>query len=163
LNGNWTVSFDKGGQQLPPSTTITDLKSWTTFGPEAEAFSGTATYNLSFNAPNTNADNWTLNLGDVRESAQVWLNGVFVGNAWANPFSINIGKLKKGKNQLTIKVTNLGANRIRNMELKGEEWKIFYEINMVDKDYKKFDATQWTPTPSGLLGPVTLIPLTNNN
>jgi hypothetical protein len=163
LNGNWIVSFDKGGPQLPPSTTITNLKSWTTFGPEAEAFSGTATYNLSFNAPNTNADNWTLNLGDVLESAQVWLNGVFVGTAWANPFSINIGKLKKGKNQLTIKVTNLGANRIRNMELKGEEWKIFYEINMVDKDYKKFDATQWTPTPSGLLGPVTLIPLTNNN
>ena len=45
------------------------------------------------------------------------------------------------------------------MELRGEEWKNFYEINMVDKDYKKFDATQWKPMPSGILGPVTLVPL----
>jgi hypothetical protein len=49
------------------------------------------------------------------------------------------------------------------MELKGEEWKIFYEINMVDKDYKKFDATKWNPTPSGLLGPVTITPLKKSN
>lgn len=159
LSGNWELTFEKGGPQLPPNASLTDLKSWTTLSPEAEAFSGTATYNLSFNAPNQITENWSLDLGDVRESAQVWLNGVFVGTAWANPFSLAIGKLKKGKNQLTIKVTNLGANRIRNMELKGEEWKIFYEINMVDKDYKKFDATKWEPTPSGLLGPVTLTPL----
>ncbi|WP_296684903.1 glycosyl hydrolase [Flavobacterium sp.] len=163
LNGNWKISFDKGGPQLPSKASLSSLKSWTTLSPEAEAFSGTATYSLSFNAPNITADNWSLNLGDVRESAQVWLNGVFIGTAWANPFSLNIGKLKKGKNELTIKVTNLGANRIRNMELKGEEWKIFYEINMVDKDYKKFDATKWEPTPSGLLGPVSITPLQNKN
>jgi hypothetical protein len=70
--------------------------------------------------------------------------------------------LKKGKNTLTVKVTNLGANRVRDMEMRGEEWKIFYEINMVDKDYKKFDATKWSPTPSGLLGPVTITPLQQN-
>jgi hypothetical protein len=33
---------------------------------------------------------------------------------------------------------------------------------MVDKDYKKFDATKWNPTPSGLLGPVTITPLQQN-
>lgn len=163
LNGNWNLSFDKGGPQLPPNAKMTDLKSWTTLNPESEAFSGTATYNLEFNAPNWEANHWSLNLGDVRESAEVWLNGTFIGTAWANPFKLTLGKLKKGKNQLTIKVTNLGANRIRRMELKGEEWKIFYEINMVDKDYKKFDATQWTPTPSGLLGPITITPLKDNN
>ena len=32
---------------------------------------------------------------------------------------------------------------------------------MVDKDYKKFDATKWNPTPSGLLGPVSITPLKN--
>jgi hypothetical protein len=163
LNGNWDVSFDKGGPQLPSNATITNLVSWTTLSPAAEAFSGTATYTLRFKAPNIIADNWSLNLGDVRESAQVWLNGTFMGTAWANPFTLNIGKLKKGQNTLSIKVTNLGANRIRSMELKGEEWKIFYEINMVDKDYKKFDATKWEPTPSGLLGPVSITPLINNN
>ena len=71
--------------------------------------------------------------------------------------------VKKGKNILKIQVTNLGANRVRDMELKGEEWKIFYEINMVDKDYKKFDATKWNPTPSGLLGPVSITPLKQQN
>ncbi|MEC8883197.1 MAG: hypothetical protein VYD98_00955, partial [Bacteroidota bacterium] len=57
------------------------------------------------------------------------------------------------------KVTNLAANRLRAKELRGEEWKTFYEINMVNKDYKPFDATVWEPTPSGLLGPVQLMPL----
>ncbi len=163
LSGNWDLSFDKGGPQLPSNTTMTKLVSWTSLNPESEAFSGTATYRLSFNAPAIKADSWNLNLGDVRESAQVWLNETYIGTAWANPFTLNIGKLKKGQNTLSIKVTNLGANRIRSMELKGEEWKIFYEINMVDKDYKKFDATKWEPTPSGLLGPVSITPLINNN
>ena len=163
LKGDWQVTFDKGGPHLPEGKTLKTLTSWTELDTKGEAFSGTATYNLRFNSPTQVAENWSLNLGDVRESAQVWLNGNFIGTAWANPFTINIGKLKKGQNTLTIKVTNLGANRIRNMELKGEEWKIFYEINMVDKDYKKFDATKWNPTPSGLLGPVTITPLKKSN
>lgn len=163
LKGDWHVTFYKGGPQLPEGKTLKTLTSWTELDTKGEAFSGTATYNLRFNSPTQVAENWSLNLGDVRESAQVWLNGNFIGTAWANPFTLNIGKLKKGQNTLTIKVTNLGANRIRNMELKGEEWKIFYEINMVDKDYKKFDATKWNPTPSGLLGPVTITPLKKSN
>ncbi|WP_416849742.1 glycosyl hydrolase [Flavobacterium sp. LT1R49] len=163
LKGNWELSFDKGGPKLPSNAKVSTLESWTKLSPEAEAFSGTATYTLQFDAPNTAADNWNLNLGDVRESAEVWLNNSYIGTAWSAPFTINLGKLKKGKNTLTVKVTNLGANRVRDMELKGEEWKIFYEINMVDKDYKKFDATKWDPTPSGLLGPVTITPLKENN
>ncbi len=163
LKGNWDISFDKGGPKLPAKATISTLESWTKLSHDAEAFSGTATYNLQFDAPKTEAENWSLNLGDVRESAKVWLNGTFIGTVWANPFTINLGKLKKGKNKLTVQVTNLGANRVRDMELKGEEWKIFYEINMVDKDYNKFDATKWDPTPSGLLGPVTITPLKLNN
>ncbi|MFV5695240.1 glycosyl hydrolase [Flavobacterium sp. LB3P122] len=163
LKGNWELSFDKGGPKLPSNAKVSTLESWTKLNPEAEAFSGTATYTLQFDAPNTIADNWNLNLGDVRESAKVWLNGSYIGSAWSAPFTINLGKLKKGKNTLTVQVTNLGANRVRAMELKGEEWKIFYEINMVDKDYKKFDATKWDVTPSGLLGPVTITPLKHNN
>lgn len=162
LKGNWELSFDKGGPKLPTKTTVSTLESWTKLNHETEAFSGTATYNLQFDAPKTEANNWSLNLGDVRESAEVSLNGTYIGTAWSNPFTINLGKLKKGKNTLTVKVTNLGANRVRDMEMRGEEWKIFYEINMVDKDYKKFDATKWNPTPSGLLGPVTITPLQQN-
>lgn len=159
LTGTWKISFEKGGPELPKDTTVTDLESWTALSKKAEAFSGTASYRLEFEKPEADVDSWMLNLGDVRESAKVWLNGEYIGDAWSVPFKINIGKLKEGKNTLTLKITNLPANRVRDMELRGEEWKIFYEINMVDKDYKKFDATKWDPTPSGLLGPVSLTPL----
>lgn len=163
LKGNWKINFDKGGPKLPPTATVSNLESWTKLGPEAEAFSGSATYSLEFDNPNAKTESWSLDLGDVRESAKVWLNDQFIGTAWSVPYKLNIGKLKKGKNTLKIQVTNLSANRIRDKELKGEEWKIFYEINMVDKDYKKFDATKWSPMPSGLLGPVTITPLKEQN
>nr|WP_315153117.1 glycosyl hydrolase [uncultured Flavobacterium sp.] len=161
LNGKWQLNFDKGGPELPQPATLTALESWTKLSPQAEAFSGSATYTLQFDSPKITADNWSLDLGDVRESAKVWLNSTYIGTAWSVPYKLNIGKLKPGKNELKIQVTNLGANRVRDMELKGIEWKIFYEINMVDKDYKKFDATKWDPTPSGLLGPVSITPLKN--
>ncbi len=163
LNGKWKITFDKGGPQLPATATVTNLESWTKLSPEAEAFSGSATYGLIFDNPNSKTENWKLNLGDVRESAKVWVNDVFIGTAWSVPYQLNIGKLKPGKNTIKIQVTNLSANRVRDIELKGEEWKIFYEINMVDKDYKKFDATKWAPMPSGLLGPVTITPLKQEN
>lgn len=159
LQGEWTITFEKGGPKLPASAKMNTLQSWTNLSPEAEAFSGTATYTLQFDAPTLEADSWMLHLGDVRESAKVWLNGKFIGNLWSVPFNINLGSLNKGKNELKIQVTNLPANRIRDKELKGEEWKIFYEINMVDKDYQKFDATKWQPMPSGLLGPISITPL----
>jgi hypothetical protein len=163
LKGNWKINFDKGGPKLPPSATISTLESWTKLSPEAEAFSGSAIYTLEFENPNNKIENWSLNLGDVRESAKVWLNDEFIGTAWSVPYKLNIKNLKSGKNILKIQVTNLSANRIRDKELKGEEWKIFYEINMVDKDYKKFDATKWNPMPSGLLGQITITPLKTTN
>lgn len=163
LKGKWKISFDKGGPQLPAGTTFSNLESWTKLSPEAEAFSGTATYTLDFDNPNSKTEYWNLNLGDVRESAKVWINDEYIGTAWSVPYQLKMKKLKSGKNTLKVQVTNLSANRIRDMELKGQEWKIFYEINMVDKDYKKFDATKWNPTLSGLLGPVTITPLQQQN
>ena len=108
--------------------------------------------------PDIAADNWILNLGDVRESAKVWLNDNYLGDAWSVPFTLRTGELRD-INKLVIQVTNLAANRIRAKEKRGEEWKIFHEINIVDKDYKKLDATLWNPMPSGLLGDVSLTPL----
>ncbi|MFA9188610.1 glycosyl hydrolase [Flavobacterium magnesitis] len=161
LKGDWKLTFEKGGPTLPAPAKVSTLESWTKISPETEAFSGTALYTLQFDAPKVAADNWQLNLGDVRESAKIWLNGEYIGDAWSVPFTINLGKLKKGKNELKVQVTNLSANRVIDMEKKGKEWKIFYEINMVDKDYNKFDATKWAPMPSGLTTPVTITPLKN--
>lgn len=163
ITGEWQLSFLKGGPILPPDTTMNALESWTLLGKEAEGFSGTAKYEIVFDAPDIKADNWKLQFDDVRESAKVWLNDTYMGTAWSLPFALNIGKLKKGKNKLTIEVTNLPANRIRTKELDGEEWKIFHEINMVDKDYQKFDATKWKPMPAGLLGEILLVPQKRSN
>lgn len=159
VNGEWKISFLKGGPELPESETISELQSWTSLSEKAEAFSGTAQYEIQFENPDASVKNWQLHLGDVRESAKVYVNGNYLGTLWSNPFEINIASLTEGTNTLRIEVTNLSANRIRAKEMRGEEWKNFYEINMVNKDYQKFDATLWNPMPSGLLGPITLTPL----
>lgn len=158
IKGDWEIEFLKGGPNLPETTSLSTLQSWTALSQDAESFSGTAQYTTTFDRPDQEADNWQLTLGDVRESAKVWLNGTYLGTAWSVPFTLETGALK-AKNKLVIQVTNLAANRVRAKEMRGEEWKIFHEINMVNKDYEKFDATQWDPMPSGLLGAVTITPL----
>ncbi|WP_304233517.1 glycosyl hydrolase [Jiulongibacter sediminis] len=158
LEGPFQLTFLEGGPRLPQNEKLTELRSWTELNQDAENFSGTAVYSVKFNRP-TKAKKWLLQLPDVRESARIRLNGTEIGTLWANPFEIQLPELKKKNNLLEIEVTNLAANRIKAKEMRGEEWKIFYEINMVNKDYQKFDATLWKPMPSGLIGDIKLIPL----
>ncbi|HEX2860561.1 MAG TPA: glycosyl hydrolase, partial [Lacunisphaera sp.] len=161
LAGNWSIKFLTGGPALPPATTTAQLKSWTELGGEAvQNFSGTARYRLEFDLPAAAADDWLLDLGDVRESARVRLNGAEVATAWSLPFRLRVGAhLKRGRNVIELDVTNLAANRIRDLDRRKVDWKIMREINFVNIDYKPFDASGWPTTPSGLLGPVTLTPL----
>jgi hypothetical protein len=161
LNGKWAVTFLKGGPELPPAIETTALKSWTDLGgDEAKRFAGTARYRIEFEAPAEKADDWLLNLGDVRETARVRLHGEEIGIVWSLPFQIRLGRpLKPGRNVLELDVTNLAANRIRDMDRRKVDWKIMREINFVNINYKPFDASEWAIMPSGLLGPVTLTPL----
>ena len=159
LTGNWKIDFLRGGPKLPASGEMKNLSTWTDLGTDAENFSGTASYELKFDAPISDVKLWKLDLGEVRESAKVWLNGEYVGSSWSIPHQLILKNLKNKNNTLRMEVTNLPANRIRAKENRGEEWKIFYEINMVNKDYKEFDATKWEVTPSGLVSPIKLIPL----
>ena len=159
LTGNWKIDFLRGGPKLPASGEMKNLSTWTDLGTDAENFSGTASYELKFDAPISDVKLWKLDLGEVRESAKVWLNGEYVGSSWSIPHQVILKNLKNKNNTLRMEVTNLPANRIRAKENRGEEWKIFYEINMVNKDYKEFDATKWEVTPSGLVSPIKLIPL----
>jgi len=53
----------------------------------------------------------------------------------------------------------VSANRIRGLDQRGVEWRIFRDINFVGIDYKPFDASKWPVRPSGLSGPVALQPL----
>jgi alpha-L-rhamnosidase len=162
LTGTWKISFAKGGPELPPALETAALKSWTELGgDEAKRFGGTARYRLEFDAPTAPADDWLLDLGDVRESARVILNGQPVATAWSLPFRVRLAGriLKPGRNVLELDVTNLAANRIRDMDQRKLPWKIMRDANVVNINYKPFDASGWPLTPSGLLGPVTLTPL----
>jgi hypothetical protein len=161
LAGTWTIAFTAGGPELPPALSTTTLRSWTDLGgEEAKRFGGTARYRIEFDAPATAADDWRLDLGDVRESARVRLNGREVATVWSLPMRVRVGEyLRPGRNMLELEVTNLAANRIRYLDQQKVPWKIMREINFVNINYKPFDAAGWPLTPSGLLGPVTLTPL----
>jgi hypothetical protein len=161
ISGSWTITFVKGGPATPAPIMIAALGSWTELGDdEAKRFGGTARYRVEFERPTGSADDWLLDLGDVRESAQVRLNGIEVATAWSLPFQVRVGEfLKPGKNLLEIDVTNLAANRIRDLDQRKVPWKIMREINFVNINYRPFDASNWALTPSGLVGPVTLVPL----
>ena len=67
--------------------------------------------------------------------------------------------LQPGRNVLELDVTNLAANRIRDMDQRKLPWKIMRDANIVNINYKPFDASSWPLQPSGLIGPVTLTAL----
>jgi len=165
IKGEWNLRFLDGGPKLPDERRIPELVSWTELGEQAtKYFSGTAVYSIDFTAPEAAADDWLLELGDVAESARVRINGHDIGTAFCTPFRLSTkGALSKGVNTLEIEVTNLAINRIISMDKKGTLWKIFSDINIVDINYKPFDASNFKPVPSGLIGPVRLLPVTYMN
>jgi hypothetical protein len=84
-----------------------------------------------------------------------------VGVVIAHPFRLDITDFVKYKaNTIAIELPNLSANRVPDLDLSNVMWKKFHDINIVDHQYKKFDASEWPVEPSGLLGPVTLVPMT---
>ena len=162
LAGTWDVTFIDGGPSLPAPRKFDKLISWTEGNDEAaKAFSGTALYRIEFDAPQSaESKDWLLDLGDVRETARVTVNGQSLGILWSLPFRTRVGEhLKPNRNVLEIEVTNLAANRVRDLDRRKVEWRIMKEINFVNINYKPFDASNWPLAPSGLLGPVTLTPL----
>lgn len=70
------------------------------------------------------------------------------------------------KNTVEVSVTNLSANRVRDLDLRGVQWKKFYNVNFPARFPENrgadglFSAAKREPLESGLLGPVTLTPLT---
>ncbi len=167
LQGPWTVGFRKGGPRLPPARTLDRLVSWTTFGHDAEVFAGTAAYTTTFVRPSGGYQLWQLDLGRVAESARVRLNGGDVAGLIGPPYRVVLRESQiRATNTLEISVTNLSANRIRDLDVRGVIWKKFYNVNFPARfpDNRGpdglFTAAKWAPLESGLLGPVTLTPLT---
>jgi hypothetical protein len=137
-------------------------KSWVTFGDElCNTTMATGLYTTNFVMEKSilsEGKSIILDLGDVRESARVRINGKDAGTLFAVPFRTDITELvKKGKNLLEIEVTNLPANRIAELDRRGVEWRKFNEINVVDLNYKKNTYDKWQPLPSGLNSEVKIL------
>jgi len=115
VTGPWPITFPAGGKTT--TVTLARLASWTeSADPVVKYFSGTATYTRTLSIP---ADRvgpgkvLLLDLGLVREIAQVSLNGRDLGTLWRAPFRVDLtAAAKSGDNQLTVRVTNLWANRL---------------------------------------------------
>lgn len=159
ISGSWKLHFTQSEPQVRDTFVLSSLKSWTELPNQTlKINSGTGVYSTTFqlNQIIKNAV-YMLSLGDVRESAQVFVNEQDAGIVWASPFECRIEKLlKKGENTLRIEVTNLPANRISDLDSRHVEWRIFNEINFVDRSYKKTGYAHWQPMESGLCGNVSL-------
>ena len=171
---NWVLTFPKdipmnaanNHGTCPQNFTATWIPvetphSWTQHGGSYAKVMATGCYTTTFEA-RKNKDfegcRHILDLGDVRESARIVLNGKEVATLFAVPFRCDITPyIHKGKNQLEVYVTNLPANRIAQMDRDGVEWRHFKEINVVDINYKRDKYDTWEPMPSGLNSAVRMI------
>ena len=158
LAGPWSLSFIEEAPRVSQRFTLDTPQTWEALSPEAAITMGTGVYTTTFRMTKQQArQHWMIDLGDVRESARVYINGQFVGCAWAVPFILDCrNTLKKGKNELRIEVTNLPANRISDMDRRAVPWRKMKEINVVDINYKKTTYESWQPVKSGLNGEVRL-------
>ncbi|GAB3750699.1 glycosyl hydrolase [Spirosoma pomorum] len=167
LSGTWTVDFVSGGPTKPASVTTNQLGSWTDLPSDGvKIFSGAASYSLTFTKPAGHTGDWLLDLGKVAESARVQLNGQELATLIGPTYQLAIpDSLLRPTNKLTITVSNGMANRMVDLDKRHVNWKKFYNINMSARLKENrgkdglFTAESWQPRPSGLLGPVTLTPL----
>lgn len=161
LDHGWKLRFVESYPAIEGEFKIDTPSSWTEIAhPAAKINRGAALYSLELDLPDLSADDWILDLGDVRESARVRINEQKAGVAWAAPFRLSIGQLlKPGKNLIEVEVTNLPANSIAEMDRQGKQWRIFEDINMAKLNYEKGTYGHWETLPSGLNGIVRLIPV----
>ncbi|MBX7124267.1 MAG: discoidin domain-containing protein [Cyclobacteriaceae bacterium] len=158
LKGPWQVQFpEKSG--APASITLPQLTSWTAVADEGvRFFSGTATYSqsLTLTAEQLRNGHQVLDLGDVRDLAEVRVNGQSAGVQWKAPYRFDVSALlKAGKNQIEILVTNQWTNRMLGDAKAPQGQKVLQSSpGMMDM---LFASTGQQPLPSGLLGPVQLM------
>jgi len=130
------------------------LSSWTENGDAGiKYFSGTATYSKTINAPAswfTKAAQIWIDLGDVKNIAEVKVNGKSLGIVWKKPFKIDVtSALKAGDNKIEINVTNLWVNRLIGDQQPG--------ANKITYTTMPFYQANSPLLPSGLLGPVQIV------
>nr|WP_202887512.1 glycosylhydrolase-like jelly roll fold domain-containing protein [Cohnella zeiphila] len=135
LEGPWTLSMASSEQypRFQHAGKLTELQDMSAPG-RFPAFSGTFRYESQLDWTPAEGPVW-LDLGEVCETAQVWVNDRAAGIAICPPYRFEVGsRLREGSNTIVIEVTNTLAKK-------------------VSDPFSRF--AQWEP--SGLIGPVRLI------
>jgi len=151
LTGPWQVAFQEG-RGAPASATFEQLMDFRdNQDPGIKYFSGIATYSKEIEIPAEILDGdsqiW-LNLGQVYNLAEVWVNGRLSGTAWKPPYRVDItANAVAGTNQVEIKSVNLWVNRLIGDAQPGVE-------NKITLTTRPFYRANSPLVPSGLLGPV---------
>ena len=154
VTGAWDIAF-QAGRGAPAAIKVDALGSWSNSAdPGVKYFAGTATYTKTIQAPaewfKSGARLW-LDLGDVKNLAEVSVNGRALGVFWKTPFRVDVtSALKPGANALEIKVTNLWVNRLIGDKQPGATKKYTYTA-------VEFYGADSPLLPSGLIGPVRVV------
>ena len=170
LTGSWTLTFNEAAladnSTYSHTYTLAAPQTWESLDDHTAQLMGTGVYETMFSLTaeqQATYQQFELLLGDVRESANVYVNDRYVGCAWHVPFVLDCtDALQIGDNTLRIEVTNLPANRIRRMDQDGTPWRIFEDVNIstissgnnVGTTANSFAA--WALVPSGLNAAVSL-------
>jgi hypothetical protein len=155
----WTLSFEESAPAVKQTFKLPKVQTWETLNDDSvKVTMGTGVYACRFTLTRREMTNqWAIDLGDVRESARVFVNGRYIGTVWSVPYVLKLRNLKVGNNDLRIEVTNLPANRIRDLDKRGVPWRKFEDLNVVDIHYQHTTYENWEPMPSGLNSTVKLI------
>ncbi len=163
LNSGWEISFTESVPAVEERFVTDTLTAWTAIDdPRLKINSATGCYTTRFTIEDPREpDEWVLDLGDVRESAVVKLNGERIATLVTIPYRAEIGRwIKEGENLLEVEVKNLHSNRIAEMERQGVRWRIFKDANIASVvGAREFSFGDWAVDPAGLNSEVTLTPI----
>ena len=154
ITGSWKISFQPN-RGAPAEASFDKLQSWSEIQDVGiKYFSGRAIYTKNVEVPanwfKPGAELW-LDLGDVKNIAEVKVNGISLPTLWKSPFRVNVtSALKTGSNYVEIAVTNLWVNRLIGDQQPGVTEEYTFTTH---NPYK----TASPLLPSGLLGPVEVI------
>lgn len=160
ISGPWRVEFQPG-RGAPDQGSFPELISWTASDQDGiRYFSGIASYTKAFNIAREVLHEDLLvylDLGKVREVAEVYLNGEHLRILWKPPYLLDIsGAMKPGENHLRIEVANTWSNRLTG-DGKNPEGLQYTRTNISGPDY--LTPVRWKDAPlleSGLMGPVSV-------
>ncbi len=150
VSGPWNVAF-QARRGAPETAVFDELESYTESGEFGiKYFSGVADYTKTISLEGVEGRT-VIDLGEVGNLAEVYVNGQYCGTAWKQPFRVDVtDAVKAGENELHVRVVNLWVNRL----IGDEQPDCPEKITFTDARHYRADSPL---LPSGLMGPVKII------